>query len=40
MDERASGEHNFNGGERYGRERVFVIVKRESESMSERGVWI
>jgi hypothetical protein len=31
MEERASGEHNFNGGESIGKERIYVAVNRESE---------
>jgi hypothetical protein len=40
MEERASGEHNFNGGESFARERIYVSVKRESESKSKKGVWL
>ncbi len=31
MEERAFGEHNFNGGESFGRERIYVAVNTESE---------
>jgi hypothetical protein len=40
MEERASGEHSFNGGESFARERIYVAVNRESESKSKRGVWL
>ena len=40
MEEKVSGEHIFNGGESFGRERVFVVVKGNSENMNDRGVWI
>jgi hypothetical protein len=40
MEERALREHNFNGGESFRRERIYVAVNRESESKSKRGVWI
>ena len=40
MEERPSGEHSFNGGESFGRVRIYVSVNRESESKSKRGVWI
>ena len=31
MEERASGEHSFTGGESFGRERIYVAVNRESK---------
>ena len=31
MEERASGEHNFNEGESFAKERIYVVVNRESE---------
>jgi hypothetical protein len=31
MEERVSGEHSFNGGESFARERIYVAVNRESE---------
>ena len=40
MEERVSGEHIFNGGESFERERVSVVVKGKSKNMNERGVWI
>ncbi len=40
MDERVSGEKNFNVGESFMRERVSVVVKGNSENMNDRGVWI
>ena len=30
-EERVSGEHSFNGGESFARERIYVAVNRESE---------
>ena len=30
MEEKASREHNFNGGENFARERIYVAVNRES----------
>ena len=40
MEERAFGEHSFNGGESFGRERIYVAVNKESERKSKRDVWI
>ncbi len=31
MEERTSGEHSFNGGENFRREKIYVAVNRESE---------
>ena len=31
MEERASGEHSFNGGKSFARKRIYVAVNRESE---------
>ena len=31
MEERASREHSFNRGESFARERIYVVVNRESE---------
>ena len=31
MEEKVSREHNFNGGESFARERIYVAVNRESE---------
>ena len=31
MEVRVLGEHSFNGGESFARERIYVVVNRESE---------
>jgi hypothetical protein len=40
LEGRVSGEHSFNEGESFARERIYVTVNRDSESKSKRGVWL
>ena len=36
MEERASGEHSFNGGESFARERIYVAMNSAMNRESER----